>query len=59
MQSAGISTVDAKKISPFTYRAIDDAYLVANDFGNWAFLTTDDFKAYVVPIVFTIGRWIA
>ncbi|MBR59334.1 MAG: hypothetical protein CMH54_15125 [Myxococcales bacterium] len=47
MQSAGISTVDAKKISPFTYRAIDDAYLVANDFGNWAFLTTDDFKAYV------------
>lgn len=47
MQTAGISKANTKKVTPFTYRLIGNDYLVANDFGDWTFLNSSDFKAYV------------
>ena len=47
MQAAGVTDVDVNVAGPFRHRRIGDDYLITNDFGDWLFLSAEEFKRFV------------
>lgn len=47
MQAAGVTSVDEALAGPFRYRALGGRYLITNDFGDWLFLSPEEFRSFI------------
>jgi uncharacterized protein len=47
MQAAGVTDVDEALAGPFRYRPLGGRYLITNDFGDWLFLSLDEFRSFI------------
>jgi uncharacterized protein len=47
MHAAGVTDVDESLAGPFRFRALGGRYLLTNDFGDWLFLSAEEFRSFV------------